>query len=184
MSKIGKKPISIPGGITVTLMTEAVLVKGPKGERSIPTLPGVTLALEGSELRLAPTADTKQARSNWGTLRALLENAIHGQGAEFKKILILEGVGFRMTKEGNDLAMTLGFSHPVKYKAPEGIVFDIEKNTILTVKGADKAAVGQAAAEIRALKKPDPYKGKGFHYSTEVIRRKAGKKAATATAAA
>ena len=126
----------------------------------------------------------KQSRSNWGTIRALAANAIAGLTKGFQKTLILEGVGFRINKEGDNLNLSLGFSHPIQYKARPGIIFEVEKNTILKVKGIDKELVGQVTAEIRSLKKPEPYKGKGFRYENEVIRRKAGKKAATASGGA
>jgi large subunit ribosomal protein L6 len=132
---------------------------------------------------LTTATETKQVRSNWGTLRSLIQNAIDGLVKGYEKTLLLEGVGYKMAKEGNNLSLNLGFSHPVKFAAPEHIVFEVEKNTTLKIKGFDKALVGQVAAEIRGLKKPEPYKGKGFRYSDEIIKRKAGKKAATGTAA-
>lgn len=182
MSKIGKKPITIPQGITVTADAHFVRVKDATRETAIAKLSGVDVAIEGNEINLASTGKTKQMRSNWGTLRALIQNAIEGMVKGYEKTLLLEGVGYKVAKEGNDLNLSLGFSHPVKYKAPEHIVFEVEKNTILKIKGFDKALVGQVAAEIRSLKKPEPYKGKGFRYSTETIKRKAGKKAGAASA--
>lgn len=184
MSKIGKNPIKIPAGVTITLSPHAIVVKGGKFEKTFPVPAGVKPLLKNDEVVFELLQNTKQGRSNWGTIRALVANAVEGTQKDFSKTLLLEGVGFRVMKEGNDLALTLGFSHPIKYKAPEQIQFDVEKNTIVTIKGPDKAMVGQVAAEIRALKKPDPYKGKGFHYRGEVIKRKAGKKAATATGGA
>lgn len=181
MSKIGKAPITIPSGVTVTISPVAISVKGPGGELSVPRLRGVEPKLEGQTLTFALVGTGKQARSNWGTFRALVANAVHGITTPFQKKLVLEGVGFRVTKDGNDLVLSLGFSHPVRYAAMPGITFEVEKNSILTIKGSDRAMVGQVAAEIRALKKPEPYKGKGFRYSDEVIKRKAGKKAAAST---
>ncbi|PIP29979.1 50S ribosomal protein L6 [Candidatus Jorgensenbacteria bacterium CG10_big_fil_rev_8_21_14_0_10_54_38] len=183
MSKIGKQPILIPSGVTVTVDAGAVVVESEKSERgkiTIPLLPGVAVAVENGVLQCTLTGSGKQARSNWGTLRALIANAVVGLTKGFEKTLILEGVGYRITKEGEHLSMTIGFSHPVKYEAPPGIAFEVEKNSILKIKGIDRALVGQVAAGIRALKKPEPYKGKGFHYSDEVIKRKAGKKAGAA----
>lgn len=180
MSKIGKKPIVIPDGVIVTATSYEINVKGAKYEKKLRVPAGVKPHIEGGELVFELLQNSKQSRSSWGTIRALVANAIQGTQSPFSKKLLLEGVGFRITKDGNDLNFNLGFSHPVKYVAPENIIFEVEKNTILTIKGPDKERVGQVAAEIRALKKPDPYKGKGFRYSTEVIRRKAGKKAATA----
>ncbi len=132
--------------------------------------------LENGELRFELLEKTKQAVSNWGTIRSLVWNAIQGLTNNFEKSLILEGVGYRINKEGEDLVFNLGFSHPVRYKKPAGVSFELEKNSILKIKGVDKALVNQIAADIRSLKKPEPYKGKGFHYSGEVVRRKASKK--------
>jgi large subunit ribosomal protein L6 len=182
MSKIGKQPIKIPVGVTVTMGDNEILVKGQKGELKVPLLLGVQSALTKEEIVFSVKDDSKRNRSNWGTQRALVQNAISGLVKDFEKTLLLEGVGYRITKEGENLSMNLGFSHPIKYAAPQGIVFEVEKNSILKIKGSDKALVGQVAAEIRAMKKPEPYKGKGFHYAGEVVRRKAGKKAATAAA--
>jgi large subunit ribosomal protein L6 len=183
MSKIGKQPIKITSGVAVELKDGVVFVKNANKELKIPILDGVKVEVVGDEVRLSLEKDSKRSRSNWGTLRALIANAILGVTQGFEKTLILEGVGFRIVKEGNDLVLNLGFSHPVKFKAPDGITFEVEKNTILKVKGFDKALVGQVAAKIRSLKKPEPYKGKGFRYADEVIRRKAGKKAVGAGAA-
>lgn len=176
MSKIGKKPISVPQGITVEVLDNGVVVKNSKESLQIPAFYGVKPILTGTELSFEVLNNTKQARSNWGTMRSLTSNAVQGLQKEYEKTLILEGVGYRVTKEGNDLTLNLGFSHPVRYVAVPNIIFEVEKNSVLKIRGADKMIVGRVAAEIRALKKPEPYKGKGFHYSDEVIRRKAGKK--------
>lgn len=184
MSKIGKQPIIIPEGVTVTVADGVVAIKGKKETLTVPMMSGTEVKVEGNTLTVALTGTGKQSRSNWGTLRALIANAVEGQTKEFQKTLILEGVGFRVAKEGEGLTMNLGFSHPVKYPARPGITFEVEKNGSLIVKGIDKALVGQVAAEIRELKKPEPYKGKGFRYSDEVIARKAGKKAAAASGGA
>ncbi|MEK7512768.1 MAG: 50S ribosomal protein L6 [Patescibacteria group bacterium] len=180
MSKIGKQPVIIPEGITAIIDGDVVRVRGTQGELTVSIPRGVRAALNERELVFTLVGDSVQARAAWGTVRALAQNAVVGLTKGFEKTLILEGVGYRITKEGNDLSMTLGFSHPVKYTAVPGITFTVEKNSVITIKGFDRAVVGQVAAEIRALKKPEPYKGKGFRYSTEVILRKAGKKAATA----
>lgn len=182
MSKIGKKIITIPAGVTCTVTATSVKMKGPKGELELPILPGVKADFKDNVLQFSPSRNSKQVASNWGTLRALVANALMGVTKGFEKTLILDGVGYRITKEGEGLSFTLGFSHPIKYEAVQGITFEVEKNTILKIKGFDRALVGQVAAKIRMLKKPEPYKGKGFHYIDEVIRRKAGKKAATAGA--
>ncbi|MFA6407489.1 MAG: 50S ribosomal protein L6 [Candidatus Paceibacterota bacterium] len=182
MSKIGKKPITIPSGITVSVDGGLVIVKDATRTLSIPRLSGVEVKVVENEVILTTVATSKQVRSNWGTLRSLIQNAIDGLVTGYGKTLLLEGVGYKIAKDGNDLLLNLGFSHPVKYKAPEHVTFEVEKNTILKIKGFDKALVGQVAAEIRELKKPEPYKGKGFRYSTEIIKRKAGKKAGAASA--
>lgn len=184
MSKIGSQPIAVPPGVTVTADDRTLTVKGARGELTVKILPGVRVALEGNTLSFSVEGTSKQVRSNWGTVRALAANAVQGVTGGFSKTLILEGVGYRIVKEGNDLTLSLGFSHPVRYTAPSGVALEVEKNTILTVRGADRALVGQVAAEIRALKKPEPYKGKGFHYADEVVKRKAGKKATATTGAA
>ncbi|MDP2704692.1 MAG: 50S ribosomal protein L6 [bacterium] len=180
MSKIGKQPISIPENVQIARTEEnTIKVKGPNGELSVPILEGVDVRIENGEISFAIKENKKQWRSNWGTLRALTQNAVAGVTKGFEKTLILEGVGYKAIAEGEGLSLALGFSHPVKVKALEGIKFEVEKNGVLKIKGIDKELVGQTAAKIRALKKPEPYKGKGFHYKGEIIRRKAGKKAAS-----
>ena len=151
-------------------------MRGPKGEIRVPVLLGVEISVEGKEIHCGIQGARKQIRSNWGTLRSLLENAVEGVTKGFQKTLILEGVGFRISKQPEGLQLLLGLSHPVLIQKKEGIEFEVEKN-ILRVKGIHKELVGETAAKIRALKKPEPYKGKGFRYENEVIRRKAGKKA-------
>ncbi len=184
MSKIGKQPVQIPAGVTATLERDFLHLKGTKGELSVAVLSGVKATIGEGVISFELLSSSKQARSNWGTMRAMTANAVKGLLSGFEKTLILEGVGYRVTKEGENLSLALGFSHPVKYAAPKGITFEVEKNSILKIKGADRQQVGQVAAEIRAMKKPEPYKGKGFHYDNETIRRKAGKKAAAATGSA
>lgn len=181
MSKIGKQPIIVPEGVAVNVADGVVEVKGKKETLTVPILSGTEVKMEGNVLTVVLVGTGKQSRANWGTLRALIANAVLGQTKEFEKKLLLEGVGFRVTKEGEGLSMNLGFSHPVKYPARPGIVFEVDKTGALTVRGVDKALVGQVAAEIRAMKQPEPYKGKGFRYSDEVVQRKAGKKAAAAS---
>ena len=179
MSKIGKLPVEIPANITITIEGREIVIKGPKAENRVPLLEGVETKIEGNILEFVLSHKTKQTRSNWGTVRSLTQNAIDGLVKGFEKTLILEGVGYKIAKEGTGLNLSLGFSHPVKFEAPEGVEFELGKNNTLTVKGFKKDLVGQVAAEIRSLKKPEPYKGKGFHYSNEIIRRKAGKKASS-----
>ncbi len=173
----------MPDDVTVTVNDGVVTVKGGKNELKVPVLRGVIVSLNGKTVTISLGAKTKQARSSWGTMRALIQNAVTGVVKEFEKTLILEGVGYRVQKEGDNLNLNIGFSHPIKYLAPEGIAFEVDKNSRVKIKGADKALVGRVAAEIRKIKEPEPYKGKGFHYDTEIVRRKAGKKAATTASA-
>ncbi len=180
MSKIGKKPIEIPDGITIAVDGQEVKVKGPKGELFLKLPKEIELKLDGKKLLVLPIAKSKKTPALWGTIRAILANMVTGVEKGFEKKLEIEGVGFKAQIQGNDLVLNLGFSHPVIFKPPEGIKVSIEKNTI-TVSGISLEMVGQTAANIRALKKPEPYKGKGIHYEGEVIRRKAGKKVAGTT---
>jgi len=174
MSRIGKLPISIPSGVTITVDESLVTVTGPKGTLTQSTLSDVTFKVDGSEAVVTRKNDEKIARAQHGLLRALVANMVVGVSKGFEKKLEVNGVGFRVSGGGSNLDMSLGFSHPVKYQARPGIDIKVEKN-IITVSGIDKAMVGQTAAEIRALKKPEPYKGKGIKYVGEQIIRKAGK---------
>ncbi len=184
MSKVGKKPIIIPEGVTVTFDGAALELK--KGEHTVvmTVLPFVKTEIgevadaDGvmkNGITFTIHSNTKQAKSNWGTMRALTANAIQGVLGGFTKVLEVEGVGYRAAMEGENLVLNIGFSHPVKYAPRKGIKLSVEKNAI-TVTGIDKAAVGQTAAEIRKVRKPEPYKGKGIRYQGEVVRRKQGKK--------
>lgn len=181
MSKIGKKPVTIPSGVTVTADEREIVVKKESKELRVPVLSGVKVSMGEGEITFELMRNSKQAKSNWGTLRSLVSNAVEGVDKGFEKALILEGVGFRMTKEGEGLMLNLGFSHPVKYEAVPGIAFEVEKSK-LKISGFDKALVGKVAAEIRDLKPVEPYKGKGFRYEGEQVRRKAGKKSVGAAA--
>ena len=180
MSRIGKKPINVPKDVQVTLEKPIITVKGKLGQLSYGFLPEVDINLEGDQLIVTPLKKTKSTSALWGLTRALVANMIKGVSEGFEKRLEIEGVGYRAAMSGNKLTLTVGFSHPVELEAPEGIKISVEKNTI-TVSGFNKTLVGQVAANIRAIKKPEPYKGKGIHYLGEKIRRKAGKKAATAS---
>jgi len=180
MSKIGKKPIEISESVTIIVEEQTVKVKGPKGELSFKLPKEVELKLSGKELLVLPVGKSKKTQALWGTVRAVVANMVAGVEKGFEKKLEVEGVGFKAQLKDNDLFLNLGFSHPVIFKSPEGIKIGVEKNTI-TVSGISLELVGQTAANIRALKKPEPYKGKGIHYVGEVIRRKAGKKVAGAT---
>lgn len=178
MSKIGKQPITIPEGIKVSINDGVVEVVNEKNEKiSISILEGVKPVIDDSEITFELLGNKKQDRSNWGTMRSLVNNAIDGLHEGFKKTLLLEGVGYRMNQDGEGLDMSLGFSHPVKVEPIEGISFELEGNNKLTVKGYDKQTVGQVAAKIRSFRPVEPYKGKGFRYRDEIVRRKAGKKA-------
>ena len=174
MSRIGKLPIDIPTGVTITVDSDAIKVTGPKGELTVPHLSDVTVSLVENQAIVTRKDDERIAKAQHGLQRALLNNAVEGVTKGFEKKLEVNGVGFRVNGGGHEIEMSLGFSHPVKYKAPEGIQLTVEKMNI-TVSGIDKQAVGQSAAEIRKLKKPEPYKGKGIKYSDEIVRRKAGK---------
>ena len=174
MSRIGKLPIDVPAGVTITVDSDVITVKGPKGELTVPHLSDVTVTLEGTQAIVTRKDDERIAKAQHGLQRALLNNAVDGVTKGCEKKLEVNGVGFRINGGGQAIEMSLGFSHPVKYTAPEGVNLTVEKMTI-TVNGIDKQQVGQVAAEIRSLKKPEPYKGKGIKYADEVVLRKAGK---------
>ncbi|MFH1759456.1 MAG: 50S ribosomal protein L6 [Patescibacteria group bacterium] len=176
MSRLGKKPIEIPEGVEVKVDDGKLNFKGKQGELSLKALPFLDVKLENSQLSFSPNKKDQQAAANWGTMVALAKNAIVGVSDGFSKTLQIEGVGYRATMEGADLILNVGFSHPVKFKPFEGVQVEVEKNSI-KVSGIDRALVGEVAAKIRKIKKPEPYKGKGIRYSDEVVRRKAGKKA-------
>ena len=174
MSRIGKLPIAIPSGVTITVDSDVITVKGAKGELTVPHLSDVTVSIEDGNAIVTRKDYERIAKAQHGLQRALLNNAVNGVTTGFEKKLEVNGVGFRVGGGGQAIEMSLGFSHPVKYEAPTGVLLTVEKMTI-TVSGIDKQQVGQVAAEIRSLKKPEPYKGKGIKYADEVIVRKAGK---------
>ena len=174
MSRIGKLPIDVPTGVTITVDSDVIKVTGPKGELIVPHLSDVTVTLEDNKAIVTRKDDERIAKAQHGLQRALLNNAVVGVTKGFEKKLEVNGVGFRVNGGGQSIEMSLGFSHPVKYEAPAGVTLTVNKMEIV-VSGIDKQAVGQVAAEIRALKKPEPYKGKGIKYADEVILRKAGK---------
>ena len=177
MSRLAKKPILIPAGVTAILSAGSVSVKGPLGELNIPVRPEVKIDQADNTISIATDKNTKLARSLVGTYASHIKNMIKGVETPYQKKLILEGVGFKSEVKGSTLNLALGFSHPVVVPIPEGITATAEKNNI-TISGIDKEVVGSFTAMIRALKKPEPYKGKGFRYDNEVIRRKQGKKTA------
>ncbi len=176
MSRIGRKPILIPEGVIVEISGGIVKVKGPKGESLRVFRDEIGIEKKDNLLVLSVKKPTKLARALWGTYASHIKNMISGVTSGFSKRLEIQGIGFRAAAEGRGLNLSLGFSHPVKFQAPDGVALLIEKN-IITVSGVDKEKVGQAAAQIRALKPPEPYKGKGIRYEGEFVRRKAGKKA-------
>jgi len=176
MSRIGKKSIQIPEGVEVKIEGDLIMVKGPKGELKNQIRPEIKAEVKDGQVEFKPQIFRKGTSALWGTYRSLIFNMIEGVTKGFEKALEIEGVGYRAVLEGKDLVLNLGYSHPIKIKAPQGIEFKVEKNNI-TVSGIDKQLVGQVAAEIRSGRKPEPYKGKGIRYRGEIIRRKAGKKA-------
>lgn len=177
MSRIGKKPVSIPEGVTVTLSSNVVTVTGPKGTLEFAHRREVKVAVVENAVLVTKVGETKKAQALWGTTTKLIANMIVGVVTGFQKQLELNGVGFRMSVNGRNLVLALGFSHPVEMAIPEGLEAKIEANT-LTLSGIDKQKVGQCTAIIRKLKPVEPYKGKGFRYVGEVVRRKEGKKTA------
>lgn len=178
LSRIGKLPVAIPSGVTITVDSGDVVVKGPKGELSQFITPAVEVKVEvkveDGQVTVHPKDESKAARAQHGLMRALINNMVIGVTQGYEKRLEVKGVGFRVSSSNNELTMSLGFSHEVHYKAPEGVNVTNER-MVIVVTGIDKQKVGQAAAEIRALKKPEPYKGKGIMYVGEQILRKAGK---------
>ena len=179
MSRVGKRPVTIPSGVTVVVEDERVRVKGPKGELHTPVLGGTTVVVEGGEARV--TAEKQTRNPVFGTMRAHIHNMVVGVTAGFSKALEIQGTGYRAQMDGKKLVLQLGFSHPIVFEPPPGIAIKVETPTRLVVSGAHKAMVGQVAADIRAFRPPEPYKGKGIRYEGEYVRRKAGKAAGAAT---
>lgn len=175
MSRIGKLPIPLPSGVTITQAENLVTVKGAKGTLTLPMHRHVTLTVADSSATISVAKPDDQGdRALWGLTRALVANMVKGVTDGFVKKLEINGVGFRAQASGKNLQLFLGFSHPIDFPVPEGVAATVEKN-VITISGIDKQLVGETAAKIRSLKKPEPYKGKGIKYDTEVIRRKAGK---------
>lgn len=175
MSRIGRKPITVPAGVSVSLKGRDLSVKGAKATLDWQVPPGIEVTIDGSTISIERVRDDKQSRAYHGLTRALLSNMIDGVSKGFQKTLQIEGVGFRAALKGNRLELALGYSHPVAYDIPKGIEVQVESPTVIHIRGADRQQVGQAAADIRKMRPPEPYKGKGIRYSTERIRRKAGK---------
>ena len=181
MSRIGKKAITVPAGITADVEGQTVKLKGPKGALQVVLHDDVAVKLEGGQIKVDPRNETKRARSMWGTSRTLVSNLVTGVTKGFERKLEITGVGYRAAVQGKNLQIALGYSHDVIYPVPEGIAITTPKPTEIVVTGIDKQKVGQVAAEIRAFRPPEPYKGKGVKYEGEHIRRKAGKAAGTAS---
>lgn len=176
MSRVGKNPVAIPKGTQVTLDGNVLKAKGKLGELSLTLHDDVEGKIEDDQIVIRPRSDSKRARAMWGTFRAQARNIVVGVSEGFTKNLEINGVGYRAAVEGKDLVLQLGYSHPVRYPIPNGIVMKCERPTAISIEGNDKQQVGQLAAEIRAFRPPEPFKGKGIKYATETIRRKEGKK--------
>jgi large subunit ribosomal protein L6 len=174
MSRVAKNPVSIPSGVSVAINGKLVTIKGPKGTLELKLHQAVSVAQEGSELKVAAASLAEDAQA--GTARALLANMVTGVSTGFERKLELVGVGYRAKSAGKTLSLTLGFSHPIEYQLPEGVTADTPSQTEIVIRGADKQKVGQVAAEVRAFRPPEPYKGKGVKYAGEAILRKEAKK--------
>ncbi|MCL1940946.1 MAG: 50S ribosomal protein L6, partial [Synergistaceae bacterium] len=175
MSRIGRKPITLPKGVEVSVKGERIVVKGSKGELSTHMMPGVNLEIEGGIVNVSRENDEKQTRASHGLIRALVANMVTGVSEGFQKTLELVGVGYRAQMQGNKLVLSLGYSHPIEFEAPAGIEIVVETPVKIVVKGIDKQAVGQVSAVLRGYRPPEPYHGKGVRYGGEHIIRKAGK---------
>jgi large subunit ribosomal protein L6 len=177
MSRVGKKAVVLPKGVEVTTADRVVRVKGPKGELTMNLEPGVEIQRAASEVQVVLQREDRNASAVYGLTRALLANLVKGVSEGFQRSLEIQGTGYRAALDGKHLVLQLGFSHPIQYPVPAGIQITVENPTKVTVRGADKALVGQVAANIRGFRPPEPYKGKGVRYEGEVVRRKAGKSA-------
>jgi large subunit ribosomal protein L6 len=177
MSRIGKKPVALPKGVTATVEGKTVKVKGPKGELKVTLVPEVDASVGDDGVTLTPHLEMEGADAMWGMSRTLVNNLVVGVTAGFTSKLEIQGVGYRAALRGSSIELLLGFSHPVVVEPPEGIEFEIPAPTQIIVRGIDKQSVGQVAADIRRLRPPEPYKGKGIRYTGEVVRRKVGKRA-------
>jgi large subunit ribosomal protein L6 len=176
MSRIGKKLVDLPTGVTASVSGQTIEVKGPKGTRSFRATDDVTITIEDSSVSVTPRGKSKRARQQWGMSRTMVANLVTGVTAGFKKELEIQGVGYRAAMTGNSLRLNLGLSHDVNYVPPEGVTVTAPKQTEIVVEGIDEQLVGQVAANIRAWRKPEPYKGKGIRYKGEFVFRKEGKK--------
>jgi large subunit ribosomal protein L6 len=177
MSRIGKKPIPVPAGVKVALQDDTVKVEGPKGTLSQAIPAGLSVTMDTNVLTVGRNSEHRSVRALHGLTRSLLANMVHGVKEGFERKLDIVGIGYRAQLQGKNLQLALGYSHPVVFPLPEGVQAEVERQVSITLRGADKALLGQLAAELRSLRKPDPYKGKGIKYAEEHIRRKVGKKA-------
>ena len=177
MSRIGKKPILVPAGVKVTVQDDTVKVEGPKGTLSQALPGGLSVAMDTSVLTVQRNSEQRSVRALHGLIRSLLANMVHGVKDGFERKLDIVGIGYRAQLQGRNLQLALGYSHPVIFPLPDGVQAEVERQVSITLRGADKALLGQLAAQLRSLRKPDPYKGKGIKYAEEHIRRKVGKKA-------
>jgi large subunit ribosomal protein L6 len=177
MSRIGKQPIAIPDGVKIQVDDGVVRAEGPKGKLAQPIPVGITAVVDNKQLLIKRGDDSRTARAIHGLTRALVANMVTGVKDGFERKLEIVGIGYRAQLQGKSIQLALGYSHPVIFPLPEGITAEIEKQVALTLRGADKALLGETAAKLRSLRKPDPYKGKGIRYANEVVRRKVGKKA-------
>jgi large subunit ribosomal protein L6 len=176
MSRVGKYPVPVPAGVQVALQGRTVVAKGKLGELKLPLTDEVDVEIEGNQVAVKPRRDDRRSRTMWGTTRSLINGMCIGVSTGFTKSMEITGTGYRAAVQGKDLVLALGFSHEVRYPIPEGITIVCERPTAVKVSGADKQRVGQVAAEIRAYRGPEPYKGKGVRYTDEQILRKEGKK--------
>ena len=176
MSRIGKQPVELPSGVTATLSGQTISVKGPKGTRSFTATDDVDLTIDGNTVTVRPRSPSKRARQQWGMSRTMVANCVQGVTDGFKRELELTGVGYRAAMAGNTLKLSLGYSHEVNFEVPEGVTIATPKPTEIVIEGTDQQQLGQVAANIRAWRAPEPYKGKGIRYKGEYIFRKEGKK--------
>ncbi len=183
MSRIGRLPVKLDKAVKATVAGGAVKVEGPKGKLEMKLIPGFTVELKDSQLVVKRPGDSHEERAQHGLLRKLIANMAEGVGKGFTRVLEINGVGYRAEVKGNLINFTLGYSHPIVYQLPPGVTAKVERQVIITLESADRQLLGTVAAQIRELRPPEPYKGKGIKYATETIRRKAGKAAAGATAA-
>ena len=177
MSRIGRKPIGIPQGVTVHVDGAVVRAEGPKGRLAQTVPPGISARIDHEQLVLTRDTDARTARALHGLARSLVANMVTGVSAGFERRLEIVGIGYRAQMQGKNIQLALGYSHPIMFSLPDGITAEVDRQTAVTLRGADKALLGQTAARLRELRKPDPYKGKGIRYAGEVVRRKVGKKA-------